>query len=129
MSMTTVGGVLLAGLLGAGPATSGKTHSFRVVYADTTKPELAPIAAKMKERKILEGAAEMLSALKRPRTLNLKSESCGESNAWYDSQTDVITFCYELVNDFVKSAGKFEKFNLTPEQAVIGPFMFIVLHE
>jgi hypothetical protein len=129
MSMTTFGAVLLAGVLGAGQTTPAKTHSFRVVYADTTKPELAPIAAKMKERKILEGAAEMLSALKLPRTLTLKSESCGESNAWYDNQTDVITFCYELVNDFIKSASKSEKFKLTPEQAVIGPFMFIVLHE
>ncbi|HEY1416610.1 MAG TPA: DUF4344 domain-containing metallopeptidase, partial [Myxococcaceae bacterium] len=127
--LNSVGSILLAGLLGAGQTTPSKTHAFRVVYVDTTKPELAFVAAKMKERKILEGAAEMLSALKLPRTLTLKSESCGESNAWYDAQTDVITFCYELVNDFIKSAGKSEKFNLTPEQAVIGPFMFIVLHE
>src|SRR5262249_58031024 len=105
-----------------------KTHAFKVVYEDTTKPDLAPIAAKMKERKILEGAAEMLSALKLPKTLTLKGTSCGEANAWYDNQTDVITFCYELVRDFVKSAANSGKFNLTQERAVIGPFMFIVLH-
>lgn len=130
MSMTTVPAILLAALLlGAGPSAPAKTHAFRVVYEDTTKPELAPIAAKMKERKVLDGAAEMLSALKLPRTLTLKGSSCGESNAWYDSETDVITFCYELVNDFIKSANKSGKFNLTPEQAVLGPFLFIVLHE
>ena len=127
--LKTFGSMLLVGLLGAGQATPTKTHSFRVVYADTDKPDLAPIAAKMKERKILEGAAEMLSALKLPRTLTLKGQSCGEANAWYDSETDVITFCYELVSDFIKQAGKSGKFNLTPEQAVVGPFLFIVLHE
>lgn len=127
--MTTVPAILLAALLGAGPSAPAKTHAFRVVYEDTTKPELAPIAAKMRERKVLEGAAEMLSALKLPRTLTLKASSCGDSNAWYDSDTDVITFCYELVNDFIKSANKSGKFNLTPEQAVLGPFLFIVLHE
>jgi hypothetical protein len=127
--MTTVPAILLAALLGAANSTPAKTHAFRVAYVDTTKPDLAPLAAKMKERKILEGAAEMLSALKLPRTLTLKAESCGEANAWYDSQTDVITFCYELVRDFVKSANASGKFNLTPEQAVIGPFLFIVLHE
>src|SRR5678810_1416292 len=99
--MTTVTSVLLAALLGAGPSAPAKTHSFRVVYEEPTKPELAPIAAKMKERRILEGAAEMLSALKLPRTLTLKGTSCGEPNAWYDAQIDVITFCYELVNDFI----------------------------
>jgi hypothetical protein len=83
----------------------------------------------MRERKILEGAAEMLSAIKLPRTLTLKATSCGESNAWYDSDTDVISFCYELVNDFIRAANRGGKFNLTPEQAVIGPFLFIVLHE
>jgi len=127
--MTTIPSVLLVALLGAGQAPQGKTHSFRVVYEDTTKPDLAPIAAKMKERKILEGAAEMLSALKLPKTLTLKGTSCGEANAWYDNQTDIISFCYELVRDFMKSAGNSGKFNLTPEQAVIGPFLFIVLHE
>lgn len=129
MATTTVPVLLLGALLAAGQAPPGKTHAFRVAYEDTTKPELAPLAAKMKERKILEGAAEMLSALRLPRTLTLKAESCGEANAWYDPQTDVITFCYELVRDFVKSAGASSKFNLTPEQAVIGPFLFIVLHE
>src|SRR5512138_3224106 len=127
--MTTVPILLLVALLGAGKAPPAKTHAFRAVYEDTTKPELAPIAAKMRERKILEGAAEMLSAIKLPRTLTLKATSCGESNAWYDSDTDVISFCYELVNDFIRAANRGGKFNLTPEQAVIGPFLFIVLHE
>lgn len=127
--MITVPAVLLSALLGAGQTPQGKTHSFKVVYEDTTKPDLAPIAAKMKERRILEGAAEMLSALKLPKTLILKGTSCGEANAWYDGDTATITFCYELVRDFVKSASNSAKFNLTPEQAVIGPFLFIVLHE
>jgi len=121
--------VLLSALLGTTPTPAPKKHAFKVVYEDTTKPDLAPIAAKMKEKRVLEGAAEMLGALKLPRTLTLKATSCGESNAWYDSETDVITFCYELVSDFIKQAGKSGKFNLTPEQAVVGPFLFIVLHE
>ena len=129
MVMIALPAILLAALLGSGNAAPARTHAFRVAYVDTTKPELAPLAAKMKERKILEAAAEMLSALRLPRTLTLKAESCGEANAWYDPPTGVITFCYELVRDFVKSASKSGKFNLTPEQAVIGPFLFIVLHE
>jgi len=127
---SAVAAVLVSALLGTTPtAAPAKKHAFKVVYEDTTKPDLAPIAAKMKEKRVLEGAAEMLGALKLPKTLTLKGTSCGESNAWYDSETDVITFCYELVSDFIKQAGKSGKFNLTPEQAVVGPFLFIVLHE
>lgn len=129
MPMITAPGLLLTALLAAGTVPPATKTSVKVVYEETTKPELAPIAAKMKERHVLEGAAQMFSALKLPRTLTFKAASCGESNAWYDNQTDVVTFCYELVNDFIKVANRSGKFNLTPEQAVIGPFLFIVLHE
>lgn len=127
--MSTIPLVLLTALLGAGATSPAKKPSFKVVYEEPKNAELAPLVAKMKERRVLEGAAEMLSALKLPRTLTLKGESCGESNAWYDSDTDVLTFCYEMGADFVKAAGKSERFKLTPEQAVIGPFLFIILHE
>ena len=129
---TSVPLLLLTTLLGAAPAAStapAKKPSFRVVYEDTTKPELAPIAAKMKERRVLEIAAEVLSVVKLPRPVTLKGSSCGESNAWYDADTDILTFCYELVADFIKQANRSGSFNLTPEQAVLGPFFFIVLHE
>jgi hypothetical protein len=115
-------------LAGASPASRG-TPRFRVVYAEPKKAEQAPLAEKMKERRILENAAEVLGVLRLPRSLTLKAESCDEPNAWFDPETDVITFCYELVEEFVRSAGKTERFGLTPEQAVIGPFGFIVLHE
>jgi len=124
--MPLISTVLAMALSAAPPQGQAR---FRVVYEEATTPELAPIAAKMKDRRVLEEAAEMLSILKLPRSLTLKGTTCGEPNAWYDADTDVITFCYELVSDFVKSAGKSAKFKLTPEQAVIGPFMFIVLHE
>jgi Putative metallopeptidase len=129
MTMSAIQAVLLGAVLASGAAPPARKPTFKVVYEEAKKPELEPLVAKMKERRILEGAAAMLGALRLPRSITLKGASCGESNAWYDSDTDVITFCYELVRDFVKGAGKSERFNLTPEQAVIGPFLFIVLHE
>lgn len=130
MAMTTVPVLVLTVLLGAGSAAPAKKQpSFKAVYEEPKKPEFAPLVAKMKERHVLEAAAEMLNVLKLPRTVTFKGANCDESNAWYDNETDVITFCYELVADFIKGAGKSERFKLTPEQAVVGPFLFIVLHE
>jgi hypothetical protein len=115
-------------LLGASTPPAEKPR-LRVVYEEPKKSEQAPLAAKMKERRILEAAAEMLGVLRLPRPLTLKAASCDEPNAWFDPETDVVTFCYELVQEFVRTAATTERFGLTPEQAVIGPFGFIVLHE
>ena len=129
MSLMSTTAILVAVLLGAGQAAPAKKPSFRVEYEAPTKPEHAEIAAKMKERKILEGAAEVLSSVRLPSQVTFKSATCGESNAWYDADTNVLTFCYELVADFMKQANRSGTFQLTPEQAVVGPFFFIVLHE
>jgi hypothetical protein len=121
-------GVLIGLWLGASPSPAAPPR-IRVAYDQPKKSEQAQLAEKMKERRILEGAAEVLGVLRLPRTLTLKAASCDEPNAWFDPETDVITFCYELVEEFVRSAAKTERFGLTAEQAVIGPFFFIVLHE
>jgi len=121
--------VLLAAVLNAGTTPAPKKSSFKVVYEAANKPELEPIAAKMVENQILEKTAEMLKVVKLPRPITLKASSCGEANAWYDADTDELTFCYELVRDFAKSAEKGASYHLTPQQAVVGPFLFIVFHE
>jgi hypothetical protein len=74
--------VLLVGavLLGAAPSQKPPPKSsFRAEYDDPKKPELAEIAAKMKERQVLERAVEALSIVKLPRPITLKTASCGES--------------------------------------------------
>ena len=126
----TVPALLLAAAVGAAAAAApAKNPSVRVVYEDPKKPEHAPIAERMRRERILEDAADMLTMLKLPKLLTLQAATCGESNAWYDAETHILTFCYELVGDFIKMAEQSGHFELTPDQAVTGPFLFIVLHE
>src|SRR5262249_42147636 len=89
----------------------------------------APLAQAMRDHQILERAGEILKVIRLPRTLTLKAESCGEPNAWYDPDTDVVTFCYELVREMAQRAGSADHMRLTREQAIVGPFAFIVFHE
>jgi len=122
--------VVLGALLGAAPAPArASVHPIRVLYEEPKKPEHAAAAEWMRQEHILDDAAGMLSIIRLPELLTLRAESCGESNAWYDSETHVLTFCYELVNDFIKMGERAGDFELTPEQAVTGPLLFIVLHE
>ena len=130
MAITTASVALVTALLGAAAGTTPPNKSsVRVVYEAPKKTEHAAAAVWMTQEHILEDAADMLSMLKLPKLLTLRAESCGESNAWYDPETHVLTFCYELVGDFIKMAAKSGHYELTPDQAVTGPFLFIVLHE
>lgn len=129
MAMVTVSSFMLAALLGAGATNAPHSQPVRVVYEPPTKPEQVPVAERMKKDHILEDAAEMLGMLKLPKLLTLHARTCAESNAWYDAETHVLTFCYELVRDFIKMAEQSGHYELTPDQAVVGPFLFVVLHE
>jgi hypothetical protein len=110
-------------------ASSAMAAKVKVVYADPKEAQDAPLAQGLRQQQILEHAAEILKAVRLPRTLTLKAESCGEPNAWYDPDTDVVTFCYELVREMVQRAGSADRMGLTREQAIVGPFAFIVFHE
>ena len=126
MAIPTIPVLALGAALAAAPA---KTPSVRVVYEEPKKPEHAAAAEWMKQEHVLDDAAAMLAIIRLPKLLTLRAESCGESNAWYDSETHVLTFCYELVSDFIKMGERAGHFELTPEQAVVGPLLFVVLHE
>ena len=110
-------------------ASTAAASTVKVVYADPKEARDAPLAQAMRQKQILEKAAEVVKTVRLPRTLTLKAESCGEPNAWYDPDTDIVTFCYELVREMVQRAGSADRMGLTQEQAVIGPFAFIVFHE
>ena len=118
--------LVLPVLVMASTATAAKV---KVVYADPKEAQDAPLAQAMRQHQILERAAEILKAVRLPKTLTLKAESCGEPNAWYDPDTDVVTFCYELVREMAQRAGSADRMGLTREQAIVGPFAFIVFHE
>jgi len=110
-------------------ASTAAASTVKVVYADPKEARDAPLAQAMRQKQILEKAAEVVKTVRLPRTLTLKAESCGEPNAWYDPDTDIVTFCYELVREMVQRAGSADRMGLTQEQAVVGPFAFIVFHE
>ena len=110
-------------------ASTAAAATVKVVYAEPKEAQDAPLAQAMRQKQILEKAAEVVKTVRLPRTLTLKAESCGEPNAWYDPDTDIVTFCYELVREMVQRAGSADRMGLTQEQAVIGPFAFIVFHE
>jgi hypothetical protein len=64
-----------------------------------------------------------------PRTLKLELKGCeGESNAWYGN--DTVAVCYEYLEDLWKGANATARPSvITREDAFVGPFIDVFLHE
>jgi hypothetical protein len=106
-----------------------ETSSVRITYVDPVNPAHQPIMERLKKRQVLEDLRDFLSPLRLPARLLIKVEGCnGTVNAWYSAHA--VTYCYELIEYIRKSAPKeTTDEGITPEDAVLGAFVDIMLHE
>jgi hypothetical protein len=106
-----------------------ETSSVRITYVEPVNPAHQPIMERLKKREVLEDLRDFLSPLRLPAPLLIKVEGCnGNVNAWYSA--NVVTYCYELIEYIRKSAPKeTTDEGITPEDAVLGAFVDIMLHE
>jgi len=88
------------------------------------------IDRQIKEEKLLEKAADKLNrSLILPNDIFLRTKDCGEVNAYYDSNEQAVTVCYELMEHFYKV---FRSDGLNDEKAYDKMFdavRFAFLHE
>jgi hypothetical protein len=131
-----VKGAILGAALGlaavaaqAQPLANPETGSVRIAYGETTNPVHRAIKERMQKREVLEELRDFLSPLKLPTPLLIKVEGCnGTVNAWYAANT--VTYCYELIEYIRNSAPKEPTAEgVTPQDAVVGTFLDIMLHE
>jgi hypothetical protein len=127
--LLTAGVCLAIDVPGAATAASNKSNQIRVEYVLPKNPAHQPIYERVKAERSLELIQKLLSPIRLPRPLLLKVSGCdGESNAWYDEGS--VTVCYEYLADIVKKAPEGTlPTGVTPEDAVIGPFLDVFLHE
>jgi len=87
------------------------------------------ILARLQKRRVLEDFRDFLNPLKLPTKLTLRLSGCaGTINAWYSAQK--VTVCYEYI-DWVRQLAPTAttEEGITPEDAVVGPFVDVMLHE
>jgi hypothetical protein len=111
------------------PLANPETSAVRITYVEPVNPDHQPIMERLKQRGVLEDVRDFLSPLRLPARLVIKVEGCnGVVNAWYSA--NAVTFCYELIDYMRKSAPTTTTpEGITPEDAVVGPFVDIMLHE
>jgi hypothetical protein len=113
----------------AQPLANPETSAVRITYVEPINPNHQQIMERLKQRHVLEDMRDFLSPLRLPARLVIMVEGCnGTVNAWYSANT--VTYCYDLIEYIRKSAPPVTTAEgITPEDAVVGPFVDIMLHE
>ena len=111
-----------------------KDSSVTTSYDPPTTVSYEPIYAALREGRVLERVAEYIHSLRLPSSLHLKVTDCrGEVDAWYHSESRSITICYEYIDHLDRIRRNLPPeavaVGLTPEQAIVGPFLEVVAHE
>jgi hypothetical protein len=107
-------------------ATTG--DQIRISYGVPKNPAHQPIYERLQKRRVLEDFRDFLAPLKLPKPLTIKMEGCGVVNAYYSS--GAVTICYEYVAWLHQVATQITLSNeISLEDAVVGPFVDVLLHE
>src|SRR5882757_5177325 len=123
----------LLGVVDAGAAPREKpkfkADQIQIKYIEPETPAHQAVFNLLKEKQALEKLRDLLRPMRLPRTLVLQTQSCkGAINAWYER--DIIRVCYELVDDIWKNAAeKTTPAGIAPIDTMVGPFVFVILHE
>ena len=113
----------------AAHAAKYKVDQIRIDYTLPKNPAHQEAYDRLKKAQALERLKKFLSFIRLPRPLPLKVKECdGVANAWYDN--DEVTICYEYLAGILKNAPERDLPNgTTRADAILGPFLDVVLHE
>ena len=121
--------VLVLGTVTAAQAAPARAGRITISYVPPKDPTHQALYERMKEVRFLEKLQELLSPVRLPRPLRVKTEGCdGDANASYENDTIII--CYEYVDELWKNVPtQTTPGGVTPVDALLGPLIDTCLHE
>jgi len=124
---------------GAGPeglvveAERTRLNRIHIQYDPPKNPEHQKLYEMLKEQRALETVQQILSPLRLPVDLTIKTLGCdGLINSWYNTDNSVPTvhMCYELLQNILRTTPpEHIHADITQHDAVVGQFLFWTLHE
>jgi len=111
---------------------SHRPNQIVIQYVAPNNPDLQEIYGRLQDRHFLERIQYILSPLRLPEELIVKTKECGVVNAWYtrEESKPTVTICYELLKTVSQSMPKqTTPDGITPTDAVIGQAIWLALHE
>jgi hypothetical protein len=121
--------VLVLGTVTAAQAAPARAGRITIAYVPPKNPTHQGMYERLKEVRFLEKLQELLSPVRLPRPLRVKTEGCdGDANASYEH--DTITICYEYVDELWKNVpAQTTPAGVTPIDALLAPLIDTCLHE
>ena len=86
----------------------------------------------LRGHRVLEKAQEILSPLRSPEELTIKTTECKEVNSWYKRENfkPTVTICYEFLKRILESLpSENNPDGVKPADAAVGQFFWVTLHE
>jgi|SRR5579871_2218996 len=115
------------------PALEPQKGPVFIEYEPPKDPALQDIYERIKERRGLEIFKGLLSPFRLPVNLTVRTQGCdGVANAYFDRDGDKrsIRICYEYLKQLVNTLPKeTTPAGITPQDALVGQFLFAILHE
>ena len=116
------------------PSVTQGDQPNRVVieYVKPQNPDLQDLYEILKIVHALERIQKILSPLRLPEELTVKTAECGKINAWYrrDQSGPTVTICYELLKHLRENLpSETNAGGIQPDDAKIGQVLWITLHE
>jgi len=103
---------------------------FKATYCPISDPDFAKAQEEMRKEKVIEGIADNLNAMVTiPKVVTVTYGECGEVNAFYMPDKQVMVICYELVDHFYEIFKPDAKNDEELDDAVSGAIDFVTYHE
>jgi hypothetical protein len=86
----------------------------------------------LRGHRVLETVQEILSPLRSPEELTIKTTECKEVNSWYKRENfkPTVTICYEFLKRTLESLpSENNPDGVRPADAAVGQFFWVTLHE
>ena len=103
-----------------------------VAYVAPKDPVFQRLSGLLTDRRAIQKLQEILSPLRLPEELTIKTVECGEVNSWYTRENlkPTVTICYEYLNHILESlSNETTPAGVTPADATAGQFFWAALHE
>jgi len=117
----------------AADADEEQPNRIRIEYVPPKNPEHQKLYEMVKERGALEMLQQIFSPFRLPVEVTIKTIGCdGVPNAWYDrkGKEPIISLCYEYLQEIMdKMPKEMTATGLSPQDVVVGQFLYAALHE
>lgn len=129
-----LGAVLIAVLMGGSLAQNQTSQANRVLiaYVPPETSTVQDIYKLLREHRALERIQEILSPLRSPEELIIKTAECWEINSWYRRENfkPTVTICYEFLKRVLELLPNENNADgITSADAAVGQFFWVTLHE